>query len=568
MDTRIKGVSSLMRRALVIGLGGSGGAVTALVMKKLQEELRHAGLEAEQLNRYWRFVHIDKQAPYSSNHPFEKVDTVETLGGKFFPLIRESDRNYGQILARVKPRIQGAFNQQAADFGDVFSLASDSWSYIKSFENDYPPRSPLLRADTRMMSIDLGQEIFHVLKTEFEVLLGEETGSEPPKVFIVSSLSGATGSVLVADIVHLAQLVASGATVGTKPNVVLFHKRPNNHIPELLNETSAILEISNSLLNPTWPRSHEDLEVLSVDEESAMLPSVVSFIALPVRVEETWRPEPEVSDILCGLVLETKSITPNQDLCEIDEDPKSYSIVLPNAMKSLVPLSHLKDDEYLRALIKREEARPLFESLPVTMAWLELFFRGYTAARITGHLQDSESGMLQVFDEASENWVEFNVVAARSLVGSGILDRPIRILEAMKVTFFLESGSLSTALLPFEAIAKMGQVFSAKPATTAERRKIAPSVWWSMPGCEVDAETIPLVSWLKYGETSHGVKSQLKALRDQGDFESRKQAILLWLQEWALTLEGQEADHQGSTLLSTTRLALAGLIRDVEAFRP
>ena len=299
-----------------------------------------------------------------------------------------------------------------------------------------------------------------------------------------------------------------------------------------------------------------------------MLPSVCSFNVLAVRVEDTWRPEPEVSDVLGGLVLETKSITSNQDLREIDEDPKSYSIILPNAIKSLAPCSHLKDDEHLRHLIKREEARPLFESLPVTMAWLELFFRGYIAGRITGHLQFAESGMLQVFDESSENWVEFNMVGARSLAGSGILDRLIKLLESMKVTFFLESGSLSTALLPFESIAKMGQVFSAKPATTAERRKIAPFVWWSMPECEVDAETIPLVSWLKYGETSHGVKSQLKALRDQGDFECRKQATLQWLQEWALTLEGQETDHQGSTLLSTTKLALAGLIRDVESFRP
>jgi hypothetical protein len=68
-----------MRRFLIVGCGGSGGATLAYVMDQLRSELHAAGVD--KLIAGWQFVHID--VPSAADPGPDGLANVPAQGGTY-----------------------------------------------------------------------------------------------------------------------------------------------------------------------------------------------------------------------------------------------------------------------------------------------------------------------------------------------------------------------------------------------------------------------------------------------------------------------------------------------------
>jgi len=203
-----------MFRFFVVGLGGSGGKTLQFLMERLRRELKRMGWTGAHLPQCWQFLHLD--TPTSSDGVSSDLPSaVGDLDGRYAGFVNAGD-TYGPVDVALAQRLKqvGMLSllhrwvpRVGVDMAPTLDLSRGASQY---------------RAVGRVAGLTKTSEIFKIIDEEASLLntaradedLNRMTrliGGTPPSgpdeiqtmVFIVSSLSGGTGSSLVLDVANL-----------------------------------------------------------------------------------------------------------------------------------------------------------------------------------------------------------------------------------------------------------------------------------------------------------------------------------------------------------------------------
>lgn len=199
-----------MRRFLVVGCGGSGGATLSLMMDQLRSELHTAGIE--KLLAGWQFVHID--VPSAAESGPEGLANVPAQGGSYVGCGPQGS-SYAVL--------DGALSQRLAAESALDTIAT--WAPRSPQEVSIPISAGAgqYRAIGRMITLSKAAEIHARLQAAWDTLFRVETVSEmstvdvpgmgrfdpnePPLVLVVSSMAGGAGASMALDVCRLLTLV-------------------------------------------------------------------------------------------------------------------------------------------------------------------------------------------------------------------------------------------------------------------------------------------------------------------------------------------------------------------------
>lgn len=226
-----------MKRFLVIGCGGSGGATLAYLMDQLRSDLAAHGVPA--LPRGWQFVHLD--VPSSPEPGPEGVANVAAQGGTY---LGTGPRD------AVYRTLDRAVRQRFAERRAAHALSTWAPRDPEAVSTPISVGAGQYRAVGRMITLSRASEILRVMRGAWEELFRNETASElgrlgssggrvpglgsyddgTPVVFVVSSMAGGAGASMALDVCRLLSLVP-----GVDPNLVgVFMAAPDifDAIPE------------------------------------------------------------------------------------------------------------------------------------------------------------------------------------------------------------------------------------------------------------------------------------------------------------------------------------------------
>lgn len=195
-----------MKKFLVVGCGGSGGATLSYLMDQLQSDLGLHGID--KLPAGWQFVHVD--VPVGSRSEADGLGSVDDLGGSYYGS-GATGISYSVLDDGVSQRL----------------LTSDSLDKIAT----WAPRTPSqvgvaisegagqYRAVGRMIALSRAKEIRQTLQNAWDQLTRVETNSEmraldlpgigafddneAPVVLVVSSMAGGAGASMALDIARI-----------------------------------------------------------------------------------------------------------------------------------------------------------------------------------------------------------------------------------------------------------------------------------------------------------------------------------------------------------------------------
>lgn len=200
-----------MRRFLVVGCGGSGGATLAFVMDQLRSELHAAGVE--KLLAGWQFVHIDvASAPEAG---VEGLANVAEQGGTYIGCGPQGS-SYAVL--------DGALSQRLGAESALDTIATWAPRNPQEVTNPISAGAGQYRAIGRMITLSKTTEILEHLQAAWDALFRVETISEmstvdvpgmgrfdpnePPLVLVVSSMAGGAGASMALDVCRLLTLVS------------------------------------------------------------------------------------------------------------------------------------------------------------------------------------------------------------------------------------------------------------------------------------------------------------------------------------------------------------------------
>ncbi len=198
-----------MKRFLVVGCGGSGGAALAYMMDQLESDLRSHGID--KLPAGWQFVHLDVPTSPSA---VPGVGTVPDHGGDYVGTGPESD---GYKI------LDNALSQRLAANNALDTIAT--WA-PREPEQVYTPLSTgagQYRALGRMITLSRVDTVRKALQRAWDTLYANSTDSEmrslkipgagayssndQPIVLVVSSMAGGAGASMALDICRTLTLV-------------------------------------------------------------------------------------------------------------------------------------------------------------------------------------------------------------------------------------------------------------------------------------------------------------------------------------------------------------------------
>lgn len=198
-----------MKRMLIVGCGGSGGAALAYMMDQLRSDL--AGYGIDKLPAGWQFVHLDVPTSPSA---VENVGTVPDLGGTYVGTGPEND-GYKVLDNALSQRLA---NSQALD-----TLAT--WA-PREPESVYTPLSTgagQYRALGRMITLSRVGQVRDALQAAWDRLYlnstdiemrslsipgaGAYSSNDQPLVLVVSSMAGGAGASMALDVCRILTLV-------------------------------------------------------------------------------------------------------------------------------------------------------------------------------------------------------------------------------------------------------------------------------------------------------------------------------------------------------------------------
>lgn len=201
-----------MRRFLVVGCGGSGGATLAFMMDQLRSELLAAGVS--KLPDGWQFVLVD--VPSGAESGPQGLANVPEQGGTYVGCAPQMG-SYALL--------DGALSQRMVGKGALDTLAT--WAPRKPDDVHTPISAGAgqYRAIGRMIVLSKAGEIYARLQSAWDRLNRTETitematvaakvpgmggfdENEPPVVLVVSSMAGGSGASMALDVCRLLTLV-------------------------------------------------------------------------------------------------------------------------------------------------------------------------------------------------------------------------------------------------------------------------------------------------------------------------------------------------------------------------
>ncbi len=214
-----------MRRFLVVGCGGSGGATLAYLMDQLRSDL--APLGVAELPSAWQFVHID--VPNKPERGPGVLGNVEQQGGTYFGCSPQA-ASYA-VLDDAVSRVLG--EKERLD-----KIATWAPRRPKEVVSPISVGAGQFRAVGRMISLSRATAIRAALATAWNTLNHTDTRSEmraitapalrghdldPPIVLMVSSMAGGAGASMALDVCRLLTLIG-----GIDPRLIgVFMVAPN-----------------------------------------------------------------------------------------------------------------------------------------------------------------------------------------------------------------------------------------------------------------------------------------------------------------------------------------------------
>ncbi|PZU02170.1 MAG: hypothetical protein DI630_09320 [Gordonia sp. (in: high G+C Gram-positive bacteria)] len=199
-----------MRRFLVVGCGGSGGATLAYMMDQLRSDLAAFGVT--QIPAGWQFVHLD--VPTAPSPGPDGLGNVRDQGGAYVGTGPQSD-SY-KVL-------DNAISQRLASGGSLESLATWAPREPSSVHTPLSTGAGQYRALGRMITLSRVAKVREELQHSWDRLFRVETESEMrrldipgsgrydagenPVVLVVSSMAGGAGASMALDICRILTLI-------------------------------------------------------------------------------------------------------------------------------------------------------------------------------------------------------------------------------------------------------------------------------------------------------------------------------------------------------------------------
>ncbi|BBZ64621.1 hypothetical protein MINS_00500 [Mycolicibacterium insubricum] len=199
-----------MRRFLVVGCGGSGGATLSYMMDQLRSELLAAGVHS--LPTGWQFVHID--VPSGAESGPDGLANVPAQGGTYV-----GTGPQGSSYATL----DSALSQRLAAEGALDAIGTWAPRSPEGVTNPISAGAGQYRAIGRMITLSKAGEVRQRLQTAWDQLfrveamsemarlkvpgMGRFDPNEPPLVLVVSSMAGGAGASMALDICRLLTLV-------------------------------------------------------------------------------------------------------------------------------------------------------------------------------------------------------------------------------------------------------------------------------------------------------------------------------------------------------------------------
>lgn len=269
-----------MRRALIVGCGGSGGATLAYMMDQLRSDLSQYGIDA--LPAGWQFVHLD--VPLGEESGPANLGNVAAQGGRYVSTGVASD-SYADLDAVVSGRLADA------DRGPMLHTLS-SWAP----ENPHAVRVGLgsgagqYRAVGRMLTLHAANNLATALAKIWDELflpttheamrglnaIGGYSEREEPLVFVVSSMAGGAGASMALDVCRLLNTIPTLST--TKVGVFMvspdiFGSLPSSARPGVFPNALAMMgEIVAAQVGAGAATDQELLTALGIPGQSKAMP--------------------------------------------------------------------------------------------------------------------------------------------------------------------------------------------------------------------------------------------------------------------------------------------------------
>lgn len=200
-----------MRRFLIVGCGGSGGATLTYMMDQLRSELLGAGVLS--LPMGWQFVHID--VPSGAEAGPDGMANVAGQGGTYIG-VGPQGSSYATLDSALSHRLVA---ESALD-----TIATWAPRQPDGVTNPISAGAGQYRAIGRMLTLSKAGEIRARLQNAWDQLfrveamsqmaqldvpgMGEFDPNEPPLVLVVSSMAGGAGASMALDICRLLTLVS------------------------------------------------------------------------------------------------------------------------------------------------------------------------------------------------------------------------------------------------------------------------------------------------------------------------------------------------------------------------
>lgn len=196
-----------MRRFLVVGCGGSGGATLAYMMDQLRSDL--AAERVDHLPRGWQFVHLD--VPSAEEGGPDGLGNVEHQGGRYLGLGPKAgsyaDLDFAVSRKLAATKALGAIATWAPrDPGAVATPISVGAGQYRSVGR----MITLSKADQVRAGLMGAWEDLHRVETHADMKqaavrlrMGEYSENEVPIVLIVSSMAGGAGASMALDVCRL-----------------------------------------------------------------------------------------------------------------------------------------------------------------------------------------------------------------------------------------------------------------------------------------------------------------------------------------------------------------------------
>ncbi len=196
-----------MRKILVVGCGGSGGATLGFMMDQLRSELAPYGIT--ELPAGWQFVHVD--VPKTGDGG-SLIATVADQGGTYISTAPASGSKYANVDSALASKVAGS--------GELPRLGTWLPRVPDDITVPVTVGAGQLRAVGRTLTLAQSPTVFAGLRAAWERLYSDEAGMHrvaaaskgrfgeydqaiDPIVFVVSSMAGGAGASMALDVCRI-----------------------------------------------------------------------------------------------------------------------------------------------------------------------------------------------------------------------------------------------------------------------------------------------------------------------------------------------------------------------------